>query len=70
VFADLDVLRRLAAVYDLTDVEAFVRKWLGTLAAYDERKHTELVKDADPVPCSTAAGTRPAPAPCPCTAAR
>ena len=44
VFADLDVLRMLAAVDDLTDVEAFVRKWLGTLAAYDERKHTELVK--------------------------
>jgi sugar diacid utilization regulator/GAF domain-containing protein len=43
VFADLDVLRMLAAVDDLTDVEAFVRKWLGTLAAYDERKHTELV---------------------------
>ena len=44
IFADLDVLRMLAAVDDLTDVEAFVRKWLGTLAAYDERKHTELVK--------------------------
>ena len=44
VFADLDVLRMLAASGDLTDVEAFVRKWLGTLAAYDERKHTELVK--------------------------
>ena len=44
VFADLDVLRMLAAVDDLTDVEAFVHKWLGTLAAYDERKHTELVK--------------------------
>jgi DNA-binding PucR family transcriptional regulator len=43
VFADLDVLRMLAAVDDLTDVEAFVRKWLGTLAAYDERKHTQLV---------------------------
>ena len=43
VFADLDVLRMLAAVDDLTDVEAFVVKWLGTLASYDERKHTELV---------------------------
>ena len=52
VFADLDVLRMLAAVDDLTDVEAFVRKWLGTLAAYDERKHTELVTDADPVPAA------------------
>ena len=44
LFADLDVLRMLAAVDDLTDVEAFVRKWLGALAAYDERKHTQLVK--------------------------
>ncbi|HEY4461466.1 MAG TPA: helix-turn-helix domain-containing protein [Streptosporangiaceae bacterium] len=44
VFADLDVLRMLAAVDDLTDVEAFVGKWLGPLAAYDQRKHTELVK--------------------------
>jgi len=44
VFADLDVLRMLAAVDDLTDVEAFVRKWLGALAADDERKHTGLVK--------------------------
>jgi sugar diacid utilization regulator len=44
LFADLDVLRMLASVDDLTDVEAFVHKWLGTLAAYDERKHTELVK--------------------------
>ena len=44
VFADLDVLRMLASVDDLADVEAFVQKWLGALAAYDERKHTELVK--------------------------
>ena len=44
LFGDLDVLRMLAAVDDLTDVEAFVHKWLGTLAAYDDRKHTELVK--------------------------
>jgi sugar diacid utilization regulator len=44
VFADLDVLRMLAGVDDLADVESFVRKWLGTLADYDERKHTELVK--------------------------
>jgi sugar diacid utilization regulator len=44
VFAALDVLRMLAAVDDLTDVEAFVRKWLGTLESYDERKHTGLVK--------------------------
>ena len=44
VYADLDVLRMLAAVDDLSDVAGFVRKWLGSLAAYDERKHTELVK--------------------------
>ena len=44
VFADLDMLRLLASVDDLADVEGFVHKWLGTLADYDERKHTELVK--------------------------
>jgi sugar diacid utilization regulator len=44
VFADLDVLRMLAAVDDLTDVETFVGKWLGPLASYDQRKHTELVR--------------------------
>jgi sugar diacid utilization regulator len=44
VFADLDVLRMLASADDLSNVESFVRKWLGTLADYDERKHTELVK--------------------------
>jgi sugar diacid utilization regulator len=44
VYADLDVLRMLAAVDDLSDVASFVHKWLGPLAAYDERKHTELVK--------------------------
>jgi sugar diacid utilization regulator len=44
VFADLDVLRILASVDDLADVEGFVHKWLGTLADYDERRHTELVR--------------------------
>jgi len=44
VYADLDVLRMLAAGDDLSDVASFVHKWLGPLAAYDERKHTELVK--------------------------
>jgi DNA-binding PucR family transcriptional regulator len=43
-FADLDVLRMLASVQDLGDVENFVTKWLGVLAGYDERKHTELLK--------------------------
>ena len=44
VFGDLDVLRMLAATGDLSDVQRFVRKWLGALADYDERKHTELLK--------------------------
>jgi sugar diacid utilization regulator len=44
VFADLDVLRILASADDLADVEGFVHRWLGTLADYDERKHTELVR--------------------------
>jgi len=34
----------LASVEDLADVEGFVRKWLGVLAAYDERKHTQLLQ--------------------------
>jgi PucR C-terminal helix-turn-helix domain/GGDEF-like domain len=42
-FADLDVLRMLASVEDLADVDGYVRKWLGVLADYDERKHTQLV---------------------------
>ncbi len=43
-FQDLDVLRMLASVDDLSDVERFVQKWLAVLAEYDERKHTELMK--------------------------
>src|SRR3984957_3695850 len=43
-FADLDVLRMLASVQDLADVEGYVVKWLGVLTDYDERKHTELVR--------------------------
>jgi sugar diacid utilization regulator len=43
VYADLDVFRMLASVDDLTDVERFVDKWLGILAAYDRRKHTDLL---------------------------
>ena len=43
-FADLDVLRMLASVEDLADVEGYVRKWLGGLADYDQRKHTQLVQ--------------------------
>jgi sugar diacid utilization regulator len=44
VFADLDVLRMLASVDDLSDVEEFVGRWLGPLASYDERKGTDLVQ--------------------------
>jgi sugar diacid utilization regulator len=44
VLGDLGVLRMLAATGDLSDVERFVRKWLGALADYDERKHTEMLK--------------------------
>lgn len=44
VFADLDVLRMLASVKDLGDVDGYVRKWLGVLASYDERKHTQLTQ--------------------------
>jgi hypothetical protein len=43
-FADLDVLRMLASLDDLADVDGYVRKWLGMLAAYDERKHTQLLR--------------------------
>jgi sugar diacid utilization regulator len=43
-FADLDVLRMLASVQDLGDVEGYVAKWLGVLADYDGRKHTQLVR--------------------------
>jgi PucR C-terminal helix-turn-helix domain/GGDEF-like domain len=42
-FAALDVLRMLASMDDLSDVEGFIRKWLGVLADYDERKHTGLL---------------------------
>jgi PucR C-terminal helix-turn-helix domain/GGDEF-like domain len=43
VFADLDVFRMLSSVSDLADIEHFVDRWLGTLAEYDRRKHTELL---------------------------
>jgi sugar diacid utilization regulator len=43
-FADLDVLRMLASVEDLADVEGYVAKWLGALAGYDEGKGTQLVQ--------------------------
>jgi sugar diacid utilization regulator len=43
LFAELDVFRMLASVDDLGDVDRFVHKWLGTLAEYDELKHTNLL---------------------------
>lgn len=43
VYADLDVFRMLASVDDLAEVERFVDKWLGVLASYDQRKHTDLL---------------------------
>ena len=43
VFADLDVFRMLSSVDDLTDIEHFVDKWLGILAGYDRRRHTDLL---------------------------
>ncbi len=43
VFADLDVFRMLSSVDDLGDIEHFVDKWLGTLAEYDRRRHTDLL---------------------------
>jgi DNA-binding PucR family transcriptional regulator len=33
----------LAAIPDLSDVEAFVREWLGSLIDYDARRKAELV---------------------------
>jgi sugar diacid utilization regulator len=43
VFADLDVFRMLSSVDDLADIEHFVDRWLGTLADYDHRRHTDLL---------------------------
>ena len=33
----------LAAIPDLTEVDGFVREWLGSLLDYDERRGAELV---------------------------
>jgi sugar diacid utilization regulator len=43
VFAELDVFRMLSSVEDLTDIEHFTDKWLGSLASYDRDKHTDLL---------------------------
>ncbi len=42
-YPKLGIFRMLASITDLTDVEAFVREWLGSLLDYDERKGAELV---------------------------
>jgi sugar diacid utilization regulator len=42
-YPKLGVFRMLAAIPDLTDVDGFVREWLGSLLDYDARKGAELV---------------------------
>src|SRR6516162_9592634 len=40
----LGIFRMLAAIPDLTDVEEFIRDWLGSLLDYDARRKAELVR--------------------------
>jgi len=42
-YPKLGVFRMLAAIPDLSDVEAFVQEWLGSLLDYDARRRAELV---------------------------
>jgi sugar diacid utilization regulator len=42
-YPKLGIFRMLAAMTDLTDVDRFVREWLGCLLDYDERRKAELV---------------------------
>ncbi len=42
-YPKLGIFRMLAAIPDLTDVDAFVREWLGSLLDYDVRRKAELV---------------------------
>ena len=42
-YPKLGVFRMLAGISDLTDVNAFVREWLGHLIDYDARRKAELV---------------------------
>jgi DNA-binding PucR family transcriptional regulator len=44
VFDQLGVYRLLANTDDATDIERFVRDWLGPLLDYDEQRHADLVK--------------------------
>jgi DNA-binding PucR family transcriptional regulator len=43
-FDQLGVFRMLCQVRDLSEVERFVREWLGALLDYDMRRRSELVK--------------------------
>jgi sugar diacid utilization regulator len=42
-YPKLGIFRMLASMSDLTDVNAFVREWLGCLIDYDARRHADLV---------------------------
>ena len=42
-YPKLGIFRMLAAIPDLSDVESFVREWLGSLLDYDARRGAELV---------------------------
>ncbi|HEV2931655.1 MAG TPA: helix-turn-helix domain-containing protein [Streptosporangiaceae bacterium] len=42
-YPKLGIFRMLAGISDLTDVNAFVREWLGHLIDYDARRKAELV---------------------------
>ena len=42
-YPKLGIFRMLAGISDLTDVDAFVQEWLGSLLDYDVRRKAELV---------------------------
>jgi sugar diacid utilization regulator len=42
-YPKLGIFRMLAAIPDLTDIDAFVREWLGSLLDYDARRKADLV---------------------------
>ena len=42
-YPKLGIFRMLAAIPDLTDVDAFIKEWLGSLLDYDARRKAELV---------------------------
>ncbi len=42
-YPKLGIFRMLAAIPDLSDVDTFVREWLGSLLDYDARRKAELV---------------------------